>query len=143
MSFLTTRDMNAQLYGIALLRVSSRPSEQAVKISFATPEKGDFVTVIHFPIGRPDGGISFGAIAAVQGNHVFYDASTEGGSSGGPVLDRDLRLVAMHVAGPVRSKDYLDSVRDIQFGPLTPCHAVCHSAIDVLGRNRELSPLGG
>ncbi len=100
--------MNAQLYGIALLRVSSRPSEQAVKISFATPEKGDFVTVIHFPIGRPDGGISFGAIAAVQGNHVFYDASTEGGSSGGPVLDRDLRLVAMHVAGPVRSKDYLD-----------------------------------
>jgi V8-like Glu-specific endopeptidase len=68
-----------------------------LEFSFDTPERGDLVTVIQFPEARPPPSVSFGQVRAVNGTVLSYDASSVGGSGGAPVLDRNWRVVGMHM----------------------------------------------
>ena len=59
------------------------------------------VLVLQHPQGRPME-LSMGQVTKVNsgGTRIFYDASTEPGSSGGPCFDQQMRLIAVHHAGP-------------------------------------------
>jgi hypothetical protein len=57
--------------------------------------------VLQHPRGRPMQ-LSMGQVTRVNdaGTRIYYSASTEPGSSGGPCFDQQMRLIAVHHAGP-------------------------------------------
>ena len=66
-----------------------------LQVGEATPNVD--VVILQFPSGNFS--IADGDIEAVNGDKVFYQIGTEGGSSGSPLLDLDCVALAMHNAG--------------------------------------------
>jgi hypothetical protein len=56
---------------------------------------GTRIFVAHYPLGGA-ARVSMGTVLSRTEAEITYDASTQGGSSGGPVLDGEGRLVGMH-----------------------------------------------
>jgi len=83
---------------LALLRVPRRAAaaDAVLPLAFDAQQEGDFVTVVQFPRGDNQHGVSFGALQSVGKAVLQYDANTDVGSSGAPVLDVNWRIVAMH-----------------------------------------------
>lgn len=63
-----------------------------------TPSVSDVLIVLQHPLSKPMK-IDFGAVMAIEGTRVRHTVNTEKGSSGAPVFDAGLRLVALHHAG--------------------------------------------
>ena len=66
-----------------------------LQVGEATPDVD--VVILQFPAGTFS--IAYGDIEAINGDKVFYQIGTEGGSSGSPLLNLDCVAVAMHNAG--------------------------------------------
>jgi S1-C subfamily serine protease len=97
-------------YDIAVLRVRGLHASP-LKWSGTKPKIGQAVLVLGFP-GGDDVGVAFSATQGIVSalgrdfedhpllnDMVQYDAPTNHGNSGGPVLDRDGKVVAVHAAG--------------------------------------------
>ncbi len=100
---------SADLLDFALLRLN-----ESVGLDVANSEQRGWVTefsseyslmtkllVLQHPQGRPMQ-LSMGQVTRVNdnGTRIYYSASTEPGSSGGPCFDQQMRLIAVHHAGP-------------------------------------------
>jgi len=83
---------------VALLKVRQPMPERVLPFSFDAPTLEHPVCLVHFPRGGVAPAVSFGEVKALAGDLLEYDADTEPGSSGAPVLDRSWRVMAMHVA---------------------------------------------
>ena len=70
---------------------------QFLQVGEATPNVD--VVILQFPAGNFS--IADGDIEAINGDKVFYQIGTEGGSSGSPLLNLDCVALAMHNAGQV------------------------------------------
>lgn len=82
--------------GLALLRVSEAQPKRVLDLSFDLPSEGAEVAILQYARGSSEVSVSFGQM--VGGVYrLDYDADTDVGSSGAPVLDKDWRVVAMHV----------------------------------------------
>lgn len=71
-----------------------------VQVDAAVPEAqvGDVVIVLQHPLGDPMK-IALGSVSALAATRLRHSANTEKGSSGAPVFDRNLRLIAIHHVG--------------------------------------------
>jgi hypothetical protein len=79
----------------ALLRLR-RPIEGLAPLQLAPgAEPGDPVFVVHFPEGADRPQISFGRVRGADHLGLVHDAATAAGSSGGPVVTMDGRVVSM------------------------------------------------
>ena len=92
---------------LALIRVQVPAKRRSTKgereadvlqLGFEAPEPGQFVAVVQFARGGSQHGISFGRVESCTDAILRYDADTEGGSSGSPILNRDWSVVGMHFA---------------------------------------------
>ncbi len=86
---------------LALLRVTRPPTGRSpamefLEFGFDAPSENQFVAVAQFPRGDAEHGISFGVLTAAEDEILTYNADTEPGSSGGPVLDSNWRVLGMH-----------------------------------------------
>jgi len=103
---------------LAVLHVASEParplpsrgfvsdeddSDGVLELGFDAPEPGQFVAVVQFPRGGTSEGVSFGTLKAAEGDVLDYDADTDIGSSGGPVVDANWRVIGMHLVGSAGS----------------------------------------
>jgi V8-like Glu-specific endopeptidase len=88
---------------IALLRLE-QPRGEPLPLGFESLQAGDFVSVVQFAAARQGAvSASFGRLLAIEEPYLAYDADTEGGSGGAPVLDAGWTVVAMHVLGGLPS----------------------------------------
>jgi hypothetical protein len=94
----------ADVSAVALLRIGEAAPERVLPLSFDEQREGDSVTLIQFPRGDPDPCASFGQVHSVAGSVINYDADTEPGSSGAPVLDGAWRVLAMHIGTDFKRK---------------------------------------
>lgn len=79
-----------------------------LRLSTETPAVGNNIIVGHHPAGTAKK-LSFGRVQASDQNQINHTAFTLGGSSGGPIIDRDTRaVVAVHIAGSVGSNGLPD-----------------------------------
>lgn len=98
---------------LALFRVAASPARPAAgrattsddeddggvfQLGFDAAEEGQFVAVVQFLHGGISQGVSFGALHSVEGEDLTYDADTELGSLGAPVVDANWRVIGMHFA---------------------------------------------
>ncbi len=83
---------------IALLRLSMPRPGQLV-LGFESRQPGDFLSLLHFPYGRQTACVSFGRLISIEEPLISYDAGTQPGSGGGPVLDARCMVIGMHMLG--------------------------------------------
>lgn len=69
-----------------------------VDITVPPAAAGDVVIVLQHPMAQPMK-IDFGSVSAVNATRLRHTANTEKGSSGAPVFDRNLKLLAIHHVG--------------------------------------------
>ena len=83
----------------ALLRLDHPlPDTAPLSLDLGTADPGRHVIVVHYPGGVWTTYLSFARVQRLDDGFVHYDADTERGSSGGPVLALPkLRVLAMHV----------------------------------------------
>lgn len=77
-------------------------SDGVLDLGFDTPEPGQFVGVVQFPRGGTAQGVSFGTLKAAENDVLNYDADTDVGSAGGPLVDANWRVIGMHFARDTR-----------------------------------------
>lgn len=94
----------------ALLRVSANPGEEQMgpeaartprhwlRLSREIPQKGHPVQILQHPKTLPMK-LAFGTVGDISGHRLSYDANTDEGSSGSPVLTADWQVVALHRDG--------------------------------------------
>jgi hypothetical protein len=82
---------------VALLRTKQPLTDAALSLRFATPDADQPIFLLHYPSGQQETAVSVGRIVSTDDKVVQHDADTEPGSSGGPLLDKDWRVTAMHV----------------------------------------------
>ena len=70
-----------------------------LELCFDAPAERDFVAIPQFTGRGKKLQVSFGSIVSASDEALDYDADTEGGSSGAPILDRSWRVIGMHLAG--------------------------------------------
>ena len=83
----------------ALLRLDTPLKGQALRLATSMPPVDAPAYVLHHPAGLASLKLSMGKILAVTDDEIHYDADTEPGSSGGPVLDARWEVVGMHSKG--------------------------------------------
>lgn len=105
---------------LAVLHLTTPAPERVLPLCFDRPAEGAPVFLFHFPHGRPEIHASFGQIlgrseTGAYSEHLLrseddafcYDADTEPGSAGAPILDSNLRVLGMHIgAGPEGKFNY-------------------------------------
>jgi Trypsin-like peptidase domain len=82
---------------LALLRVETASPERVLPLSFDFPTQGDPICLVHFPLGILKASASFGQVISVDELFVTYDADTQPGSGGAPILDASWRVVGLHI----------------------------------------------
>ena len=87
----------------AIVAVECPPARAFVSLAAAGKlRKGDSVLIVQYPNGGPRKvGIDDNEIRRVDERHVYYLTDTTEGSSGSPVFDRAMRIVALHHTGGV------------------------------------------
>ena len=98
---------------LAVLRVAPRPArplptrgftpddgehDGVLELGFDAPDAGQFVAVVQYVARSKVQRVSFGTLRSTEGDVLEYDADTDVGSSGGPVLDANWRVIGMHFA---------------------------------------------
>ena len=92
---------------LALIRVDYRPEYVFPVVDRVIPKIGDTIYAIGSPVGL-EKTVTQGIVSAMgrrflpQGDVIQIDAAVNGGNSGGPVIDRDGRLVGIVFAGMER-----------------------------------------
>lgn len=69
-----------------------------VDAAVSAPAVSDGLIVLQHPLSQPMK-IDIGAVTAIAGTRIRHSVNTDKGSSGAPVFDAGLRLVALHHAG--------------------------------------------
>jgi hypothetical protein len=82
---------------IALLRLATPLPHHQLALRFESQQPGDFLCLVHFPNARPAAAVSFGQLSSIEEPFLAYDADTQPGSGGAPVLDRRWTVVGMHL----------------------------------------------
>ncbi|MET4023132.1 trypsin-like peptidase domain-containing protein [Bradyrhizobium sp. S3.2.12] len=83
-------------FRISLLVLRRSYKRAQLELSLATPVPGAFISVLSFPLGRPRLALSLGRLISYDEISLGYDAATEPGSSGAPVVDDKLQVIGMH-----------------------------------------------
>lgn len=87
--------------GPALLRLHEPLTGRAVVLLERRLKMGEPVCILQHPQGRPDAFLALGTLLEEPAEWLRYDANTEGGSSGSPVLDGTGRVAGIHIkSGP-------------------------------------------
>lgn len=87
----------------ALLRLQEPVPRAALSLKSNNLELNDVILILHYPMGTPSPKLSLGRIHDNLG-WLKYDANTQGGSGGGPILSPlDFAVAGMHVKG---SREY-------------------------------------
>lgn len=81
----------------ALLRLAKPLAGRALKVRVSTVEQGEQVFLLHHPQGQPEQKLSIGRLVGQEGVWLRYDADTENGSGGAPILTSEWAVVGMHV----------------------------------------------
>ncbi len=81
----------------ALLLLQKTINNPAPAFQFEKCEEEDDVAIIQYPGGQPNAQVSFGKITAVNEEFITYNADTQPGSTGSPVLNlRTGKIIGMH-----------------------------------------------
>ncbi len=84
----------------ALLRLKEPVPRSALSLKSQNLQLKDLIVVLHYPKGTPSAKLSLGRVYEIHEGLLSYDASTEGGSGGGPILSaHDFSVAGMHVKG--------------------------------------------
>ena len=82
----------------ALLRLRTPAPDSALALKAENLLENDIVLILHHPMGVVPPRLSIGRITGKSDIWLQYDASTEGGSGGGPILSpHDFSVAGMHV----------------------------------------------
>lgn len=82
----------------ALLRLRTPAPDCSLTLRAENLKGDDIVLILHHPMGVVAPQLSIGRVSGITGAWLQYDASTEGGSGGGPILSlHDFSVVGMHV----------------------------------------------
>lgn len=81
----------------ALLRLKKALPEHALKLKIEGVNIDEQVFLLHHPKGEREIRLSIGNLLDMQDIWLQYDADTEPGSGGGPILSSDGMLIGMHV----------------------------------------------
>jgi S1-C subfamily serine protease len=104
-------ELPAELVGIddkadiAVMRVKSEKPTSFLKIAEDNPEQGAEAMVLGYPAtgsDNPSLQVSKGTVKSVHNDeeyHVWFDLNTTHGNSGGPIVDRDGRVIGILTAG--------------------------------------------
>lgn len=90
---------------IAVMKVKSDKPFTFLKIAEDNPEQGAEAMVLGYPAtgsGNPSLQVSKGTVKSVHNDeeyHVWFDLNTTHGNSGGPIVDRDGRVIGILTAG--------------------------------------------
>jgi Trypsin-like peptidase domain len=106
---------------IAVLHLATSSPERVLPLCFDVPVEDDPVCLIQFPGGRPEAYASFGRVRSIAENLVAYDADTEAGSSGAPVLDSSWRVLGMHVGADFLKRENYGLSRSALLNALQAC----------------------
>lgn len=74
---------------------------QALKLAVKLPRLGEPIYLLHHPLGSLHLQLSIGTLRTLEGQRLQYDANTEPGSGGAPVLNQDLEVIGVHLGGMV------------------------------------------
>jgi len=80
-----------------LLRLKKPVKRGVLPLEMRSIQEMDQLYVLHFPAGRPRMQISLGKLNQVDDATLHFDADTEAGSGGAPILDIYGTVIGMHV----------------------------------------------
>ena len=94
---------------VAVVRIAPRCAASRGWIDFPKyPPRlaaGMIVAIVQFPSRLAPPSLSLGAICRVEADRIVYDAPTVRGSSGAPVFDAAMRLIAVHRGGAAEGNE--------------------------------------
>ena len=100
----------------ALVAIDCAPAQSFVSLSsLGTVRTNDSVVIVQHPNGGPrQVGIKDNEIRGVDDSHIYYRTDTTPGSSGSPVFDQNMRIVALHhfggTPGVENGKEVVDNI---------------------------------
>ncbi len=131
-----------------LLRLATPLPQRALQLATATPRPDDQVFLLQYPNGLPTLMLSLGKLLGLDGAWIRYDADTQPGSGGAPVLSAEWRLLGMHARSSgtndpdgrfnagVSISAMLDRLRETEAWPEI---AAQHGLADVTGARQEIA----
>ena len=127
----------------ALLLVQKTINNPAPALQSEKPEEGDPIAILQYPGGVPNIQVSFGKIMAATDENITYDADTQPGSSGSPVLNlRTGKIIGMHYSsGPSSSNTGLSIAAIITFlrnSEYWSAISKYHTILDVIAPEKEM-----
>jgi len=84
----------------ALVKIKGKPRQSPINPVHATLDQGQEIRLIHHPQGRYVSISDLGQIVQVGEDYLDHNLSTDEGSSGAPIFDRQWQLVAIHRGNP-------------------------------------------
>jgi hypothetical protein len=129
-------------FRIALIVLRKSRKLARLDLSLAMPAPGGFASVLSFPGGQERLMLSLGKLITCNEVFLEYDAGTEGGSSGAPVLDERLQVIGMHMmASRVRNRGVTRNLMFKMLQQMRPWREIAklYGFADVAADRRELS----
>ncbi|MBW4683079.1 MAG: serine protease [Microcoleus vaginatus WJT46-NPBG5] len=80
----------------ALVKVKGEPRQRTTEVIDAILDSNQEIRLIHHPQGKPVVISGLGKIVQVGEDYIDHNVSTDEGSSGAPIFNRDWQLVAIH-----------------------------------------------
>lgn len=129
--------------GPALLRLRTPVPDSALMLKAENLQANDLVLILHHPMGVTAPRLSIGKLTGKNDVWLQYDASTEGGSGGGPILSpHDFSVAGMHAraVSPHNEGLSLGSMLTVlQESEVWPEIAEYHKLVDVTRAARSMS----